>query len=441
MDKLQREPQPTESSLSAKVAETLIGDIEHPDPRMHLQMRQQQPWAQWCIFAPNKSTNQHQRVALAWIKSHPSRWKDFVQNRVIKIQESLPDATWRHISGKENPADCASRGLSPQELAEHQLWWSGPEWINQEPENWPVSPLNSPAEASTEARPTSSHQTSIKINAVAELLNRYSTLAKVLQVTATVNRAIDRLLERDHQIPRSHPLAKLTPTLDNESIIRLGGRLKNSQLDPDEIHPIILPRQSRLTTLVIEEAHRRTLHGGTQLTLAHTRQKYWIIGGRCTVRAYISRCPACIRHRGRQAQQLMGQLPAVRISPSRAFLHTGVDYAGPFPILKWRPTNAQPTSVHIAVFVCFSTSAVHLELVSRQTTDAFIGAYKRFTGRRGIPEVMYSDNATTFVGASTVLNKLYNQPTRENQQIQAALATNGTQWSFSPPRAPHFGGK
>ncbi|XP_015124590.1 uncharacterized protein LOC107046481, partial [Diachasma alloeum] len=87
------------------------------------------------------------------------------------------------------------------------------------------------------------------------------------------------------------------------------------------------------------------------------------------------------------------------------------------------------------------TSAVHLEFVSRQTTDAFIEAYKRFTGRRGIPEVMYSDNATTFVGASTVLNKLYKQPSRENLQIQAALATNGTQWSFSPPRAPHFGGK
>ncbi|XP_015124831.1 uncharacterized protein LOC107046673 [Diachasma alloeum] len=347
-------------------------------------------------------------VALAWIKSHPSRWKDFVQNRVIKIQESLPNPTWRHIS----------------------------------------------AEASAETRPTPSHQTFIKVNAVAELLNRYSTLAKFLQVTATLNRAIDtfrrqpvpqtpvltsrelnearlfwvkitqyqylasvhRLLERDHQIPRRHPLAKLTPTPDNESIFRLGGRLKNFQLDPDEIHLIILPHQSRLIPLVIAEAHRRTLHGGTQLTLAHTRQKYWIIGGRCTVRAYISCCPAYIRHRGRQAQQLMGQLPAVRLSPSRAFLHTGVDYASPFPILKWRPTIAQPSSVHIAVFVCFSTSAVHLELVSRQTTDAFIGAYKRFTGRRGIPDVMYSDNATTFVGTSTVLNKMWSRECLQRYQ-------------------------
>ncbi|XP_015123772.1 uncharacterized protein LOC107045880 [Diachasma alloeum] len=137
----------------------------------------------------------------------------------------------------------------------------------------------------------------------------------------------------------------------------------------------------------------------------------------------------------------MGQLPATRISPARAFLHTGVKYAGPFTILKWRPTNAQPGSVHIAVFVCFTTSAVHLELVTRQTTDAFIGAYKRFTGRRGIPAVMYSDNTTTFVGAAEVLDKIYHRASGENQQVQSPLATNAAQWSFSPPRVPHFGSK
>ncbi|XP_028982434.1 uncharacterized protein LOC107045164 [Diachasma alloeum] len=326
-------------------------------------------------------------VALAWIRSHASRWKDFVHNRVVKIQETLPNATWRHVSGKENPADCASRGISPSQLEDHQLWWSGPEWINQDPEEWPQSSIDAPAmdipEVAREAKPAPAHPVAIKINEIAELLNRYQTMAKLLAVTATITQhqyfgpAI-RVLQRNHQLPRNHQLAKLTPTLDNERIMRLGGRLKNSQLNPDEIHPIILPRQSRLTTLVIEEAHRKTLHGGTQLTLAYTRQRYWIIGGRGTVRAYIQRCAICTRHRGRQAQQQMGQLPATRISPARAFLHTAV---------------------------------------------------------------MYSDNATTFVGAAEVLEKIYHRTSRENQQVQAALATNGTQWSFSPPRAPHFGGK
>ncbi|XP_015121267.1 uncharacterized protein LOC107044034 [Diachasma alloeum] len=54
---------------------------------------------------------------------------------------------------------------------------------------------------------------------------------------------------------------------------------------------------------------------------------------------------------------------------------------------------------------------------------------------------MYSDNAMTFVGASDFLEKLYHQESRENQRIQSVLASNGTQWSFSLPRAPHFGGK
>ncbi|XP_015115597.1 uncharacterized protein LOC107040164 [Diachasma alloeum] len=253
-------------------------------------------------------------VALAWIRSHASRWKDFVHNRVVKIQETFPNATWRHVSGKENPAVCASRGISPSQLADHQLWWSGPEWINQDPEEWPQSAIGVPAmdipEVAREAKPA--HPVAIKINEIAELLNRYQTMAKLLAVTATVNRAIDifrrqpmppgpvlttrelnharlfwvkitqhqyfgpaiGVLQKNHQLPRNHQLAKLTPTLDNERIMRLGGRPKNSQLNPDEIHPIILPRQSRLTTLVIKEAHRKTLHGGTQLTLAYTRQRY-----------------------------------------------------------------------------------------------------------------------------------------------------------------------
>ncbi|XP_015125448.1 uncharacterized protein LOC107047211, partial [Diachasma alloeum] len=243
-------------------------------------------------------------------------------------------------------------------------------------------------EVAKQAKPAKSNPVVQRINEIAELLNRYSTMAKLLAVTAPINRAIDRfrrqpmppgsilttrelndarlfwvkitqhqyfvselrVLLRNQQLPRNHQLAKFTPTLDEEGIMRLGGRLKNSELHPEQIHPIILPRRSRFTTLVIAEAHQKTLHGGTQLTLAYTRQRYWILGGRGTVRAYILRCAICARHRARQAQQQMGQLPATRVSPARAFLHTGVDFAGPFAILKWRPSNAQPGSVHIAVF-------------------------------------------------------------------------------------------
>lgn len=61
-------------------------------------------------------------IALMWISAHPSRWKDFVRNRVLQIQETVPQAAWRFVSGKENPADCASRRLLADQLKHHPLW-------------------------------------------------------------------------------------------------------------------------------------------------------------------------------------------------------------------------------------------------------------------------------------------------------------------------------
>ena len=72
-----------------------------------------------------------------WINNHPSRWKDFVHNRVCFIQESIPLAKWNFIPGKENPADCATRGLTPGQLFQHSVWWNVPVWLHLSPYSWP----------------------------------------------------------------------------------------------------------------------------------------------------------------------------------------------------------------------------------------------------------------------------------------------------------------
>lgn len=79
-------------------------------------------------------------VALTWVRSHPSRWKEYVSNRVIKIQELQPHAEWKFIAGKFNPADCASRGLTTLKLKQHSLWWHGPPWLSSS-QNGPVLTL------------------------------------------------------------------------------------------------------------------------------------------------------------------------------------------------------------------------------------------------------------------------------------------------------------
>ncbi|XP_011877529.1 PREDICTED: uncharacterized protein LOC105567318, partial [Vollenhovia emeryi] len=224
-------------------------------------------------------------------------------------------------------------------------------------------------------------------------------------------------------------------------LLRIGGRLQSALLPPNAKHPLILPKESALTTLIISDAHSRTLHGGTQTTVAFLRNDYWIIGGRSPVRAFILRCVLCARFRQKRAQQLMGQLPLERVTPSRPFLHSGVDYAGPFSLKTWRGKNARTYKGYLVLFVCFSTSAVHLELVTDYTTDAFIAAYKRFTARRGICATLISDCGTNLKGADQELQRLFSASSTESREIATLLANDGTHWKFNPPAALHFGGK
>ncbi|XP_011864758.1 PREDICTED: uncharacterized protein LOC105560332 [Vollenhovia emeryi] len=196
-----------------------------------------------------------------------------------------------------------------------------------------------------------------------------------------------------------------------------------------------------LSSLIIAYAHQRTLHGGTQLTLSHIRQQYWILGGRAPVKSHILRCVTCARQRGIRAHQLMGQLPLSRVTQARPFTHTGVDYAGPLTVKTWKGRGAKTCKGWICVFVCFATSAVHLEAVSDYSSEGFIAAYRHFSSRRGIAHTLHSDCGTNFIGADTALKRLFIQSTQEHQRVSHLLSQDNTRWEFNPPATPHMGGK
>ncbi|XP_057335432.1 uncharacterized protein LOC130674179 [Microplitis mediator] len=193
-----------------------------------------------------------------------------------------------------------------------------------------------------------------------------------------------------------------------------------------------------LTKLIISDAHQLTMHDGTQLTLAFIRQKYWIIGGRQPV---ILKCMKCARRRADRAQQLMGQLPVSRVTPSPAFTHTGVNYAGPISLKNWRCRRAKTNKVWICVFVCLSTSAVHLEIVSDYSSSGFIAALRRFISRSGICITFYSDCGTTFKGAEHDLNRLFTRGNQESREILDHITVNSIAWHFHPLAVSHMGGK
>ncbi|KMQ84469.1 hypothetical protein RF55_17694, partial [Lasius niger] len=123
-------------------------------------------------------------VALAWVRGHPAKWVTFVANRVAEIQRVGIDAQWRHVPGKENPADCASRGITPRELLHHPLWWQGPSFLLADQTAWPTDPGLLDREDIPEQRPTRC-LAALDVREPTEL-TRFSSLRRLLRVTAWI---------------------------------------------------------------------------------------------------------------------------------------------------------------------------------------------------------------------------------------------------------------
>ena len=204
---------------------------------------------------------------------------------------------------------------------------------------------------------------------------------------------------------------------------------------------MILPKNNHFTTLLIRHMHKYLLHAGTQSVLYHIKQRYWIINGREVVQRQLTNCVECRRFNPKIVAPQMGNLPTARIVESRAFTHTGVDYAGPIAIKLNKLRSTTTAKSYIALFVCYATKAIHLELVTELTTQAYLAAFRRFISRRGICQHMYSDCGTNFMGASRQIPELIEVAKMgQSSEVQQELTNLRVQWHFNPPQAPHFGG-
>lgn len=122
------------------------------------------------------------------------------------------------------------------------------------------------------------------------------------------------MLKKGITIPKHSKIIQLNPWIDEDNVLRVGGRLHNANIPYNKKIPVILPQDNHITKLIINLAHQTTLHGGSHHTLAQTRNNYWIINGYRTVKTYIHACVRCARINARLSSQLMGDLPKPRIN-------------------------------------------------------------------------------------------------------------------------------
>ncbi|CAK1602523.1 unnamed protein product [Parnassius mnemosyne] len=401
-------------------------------------------------------------VVLAWLSSHPSRWTTFIGNRTSDILSRLDNTQWSHVSSGENPADIASRGCTPLELVQNSMWLHGPPWLSEAEIKYKLSKRPS---TNLERKKLKVHL-STKSTTDDFIWNRFSSLSRLVRVVAYCRRFLklkkpksDRniapFLESSElnealnvcirmcqvQELKDSRLKSLNPYHDDRGLLRVGGRISNADIPELAKHPIILPHKSHFTDLVIDDAHKKTMHGGPSLVINYLRSRYWIISVKSRVKLHVRKCVICARRAAITATQLMGQLPACRITPGRPFLRSGVDFAGPINIRVSKGRGNKSYKGYICVFVCMVTKAMHLEAISDLTSEGFIAGFKRFVARRGHVREIWSDNGTNFVGASKELQKLVTiEQSAVALEIREWLNDNGVSWHFIPPHAPHFGG-
>lgn len=414
-------------------------------------------------------------AALGWLQGDTNRWKPFVANRVEHIIAIMPSHHWRYVKSIENPADCASRGITASQLIEHPLWWSGPTWLasfnseNQSKHSNYITDLDLKKSVQTNVATTN------RYNVISDIVNKHSNLTRATRVLAWVLRAVssnrlkqahlsvNEILKAKQRIIHHHQhldfaeeiksltekkkictkskILSLNPFIDQNGLLRVGGRIKNAYIQEDMKHPYIISHEGHLTNLLIDQAHMNTFHGGARLTLARLREHYWIIGGNRAIKKRLRTCVICRRHAPTKQNQLMGDLPAARINPTRPFFHTGVDFTGYVDVKSNKGRGIKTTKGYIAVFVCMATKAVHLELVSDLSSSAFLAALRRMAARRGAPRHVYCDNGTNFVGASRTLQQEYiNLQATLDVTFFSQVSDMEIEFHFNAPSWPSAGG-
>ncbi|GBM69371.1 hypothetical protein AVEN_272189-1 [Araneus ventricosus] len=407
-------------------------------------------------------------VALSWIDTPPHLLKTFVSNRVAQIQELTKEYHWSHITSKNNPADLLSRGIDAQFLVNNQFWFQEPDSFNS---------LNSETELNqsdknylSEFKSKDSVCLTLKTSALFDdVICISNNFQKLIRIISLIFRFINKCkknskecgapskikrqnaeiyilrevqvrtfgneihsLEQCGNVTPNSKLKSLSPFLDSQGILRVGGRLRNSILPYNSKHPILLPAKHKVTDMIIQYYHKIQFHSGPQALLYNIRQKFWPLNGRNLCRKIVHSCVTCFKANPKISSQKMGDLPEDRVNPNFVFNSVGIDFSGPFYIKTKLRKRDPPTKIYVCIIICLSTKAIHLELVSDLSSEALIAALKRFMARRGKRRKILSDNATNFVGTKNEINRLFKLMEQQDALFQNFLSEEEITWIHSP---------
>jgi hypothetical protein len=430
-------------------------------------------------------------TVLRYINNESTRFQTFVANRLAVIRDASKSTQWNYIKSEVNPADDCSRGLSIEKFLETKRWLCGPEFLSRPKSEWPTQENHFFEGAVDDLEIKKATSAAAKVNVKGEdgvldaLFKRYSSWHSLKKAVAWILKVKSRLkelvskkkglnkLEQEskddadltvedmrnaekaiviylqqqkfaseiHTLNLSQPIKgkaslirKLDPFVDEEGVLRVGGRLDRADMDFSFKHPMIIPGGT-VAKLLVQDVHKTTGHQGKGAMLELLRKKFWIIGVTKLIKGIVLKCVTCRKYNAKPGEQKMASLPVERVTGNEPpFTNVGMDYFGPFEVKRGRSMMKR----YGVIFTCLASRAVHLEVSQTLDTDSCINAIRRFVARRGPVKKMWSDNGTNLVGASREIQEEINKWNKS--RMQETLLRQEIEWKFNPPAGSHFGG-
>ena len=333
------------------------------------------------------------KVTIAWITSDREAKDIYVANRVAEVKTLVNNHNINVmcVPTKDNPADHLSRGCTSKQLKSSN-WLHGPTWLltGEFPEQSNINiTLN---ELTVEINPIRPTPPVIDLTRFSSFTKALRVMSRVLEFCQSPSNAFEKLVRQDqmHHCNSIHAYLKnsrvnvnlevkltikqLDLYLEND-VIRARGRIVKADLPLDATTPLFLPNRSHLVDLLIMHIHSSHNHTGLSQTLSLYRQHCWTPKIHSRIKSLLLRCVVCQKLKGGTIKRpLPPPLPTERVKWVHPFIHVGVDHTGHFTI---RDERGGQVKAYICLFVCTTTRAVHLEVVTNLSTSSFIMYLRR----------------------------------------------------------------
>ncbi|XP_041424892.1 uncharacterized protein LOC121395423 [Xenopus laevis] len=427
------------------------------------------------------------KIVLGYIHNTSRRFYVYVSNRINRIRKSTSPDQWHYVTTIQNPADHGTRPIQATHL-KHTNWFSGPDFLyysvtSHQPEanTFDLVEPGSDCEIRPEvtALATEVHERQLdsrrflRFSNWKSLVRGITTLIHIsksfscnkqkdsckgwhccrklchpldyLQAETVIVKCVQqevfseeiKSLSRTKKVTDQSLIKCLNPIIDKEGLLRVGGRLSNSDMAESEKHPLIIPASHHIATLLVKHYHEKVAHQGRHFTEGALRSAgLWITRARKLVSSIVHKCVICRMLRGKVQEQKMSDLPPDRLVVAPPFSHVGLDVFGPWNMMyRYTRGHSAQSKRWAVMFTCLSTRAVHLEVLESMSSSSFINALRRFLSIRGPVKQFRSDNGTNFVGACKEL-----QINSEDSEIQNYLFEQRCTWTFNAPHSSHMGG-